>query len=173
MCQLGANLGPTWGALGPIWAKMGPTWDQLGAHLGQTLGNLGQLGPTWEQLGPAWAKMKQRRPTWGQLEARTDVKIIEKPLFFLGFSNNLKKSFKSFGNVFGDPLGTPWGAFGDAWAGLGAALGSLGGALGGLGNALGDLSWKTCLGRPWESLERAPRSHVNAKLAKHLSPISL
>ena len=139
MGQHGANLGPTWGSLGA---------------------NLGQLGPTWEQLGPAWANMKQRRPTWGQLEARTDVKIIEKPMFFPGFSNNLKKSFKSFGNVFGDPLGTPWGAFGDAWGGLGAALGSLGDALGGLGNALGDLSWKTCLGRPWESLERPPRSHV-------------
>ena len=148
MCQLGANLGPTWGPLGPTWANMGPTWDQLGAHLGPTWGNLGQLEPTWEQLGPAWAKMKQRRPTWGQLEARTDVKIIEKPLFFLGFSNNLKKSFKSFGNVFGDALGSLRGRLGRPWGRLGEPWGRLGRPR----ERLGRLYWEDLPGKTLEKL---------------------
>ena len=103
----------------------------------------------WNQLQPAWANISQRRPTWGQFEAHTDLKIIEKPLFFLGFSNIFKKSLESFGKALGDPLGTPWGAFGDAWGGFGAALGSFGAALGGLGDALGAL-----LEGPWEFLGR-------------------
>ena len=115
----------------------------------------------WNQLQPPRANISQRRPTWGQFEAHTDLKIIEKQLFFIGFSNIFKKSLESFGKALGDPLGTPWGAFGDAWGGFGAALGSFGAALGGLGDALGALLGKTCLGRPWESLERPsqnPRS---------------
>ena len=76
-----------------------------------------------------------------------DLKIIEKPKFFPGFSNIFKKSLESFGKALGDSLGTPWGAFGDAWGGFGAALGSFGAALGGLGDALGAL-----LGGPWDFL---------------------
>ena len=68
-----------------------------------------------------------------------DTKIIEKPLFFLGFSFIFKKSLESFGKALGDPLGTPWGAFGDARGVFGAALGSFGAALGGLGDVLGAL----------------------------------
>ena len=91
--QLGptwANLGPTWGQLGPTWANMAPLWTQLGVHLGPTWANLDQLGPIWIQLKPAWTKMSQCRPTWGQLEAHTDLKIMEKLLFFLSFSNILR-----------------------------------------------------------------------------------
>ena len=58
-----------------------------------------------------------------------DQKIIEKPLFFLGFCSILTKSFKAIGNAFEDPLGTPWGAFGDALGGLGDALGNQRGTL--------------------------------------------
>ena len=89
----------------------------------------------------------------------------------------------SFGNALGsleDALeepGTPWGGPGGSLGGLGDALGGFGHALESLGNALGDLSRKTCLGRPWESLERPPRIHVRAKhfrtLVKALSPILL
>ena len=84
-----------------------------------------------------------------------DQKIIEKPLFFLGFSNIFRKSLESFGKALGDPLGTPWGALGDAWGGLGDAWGGLGDALGGLGDALGglgDASERTP-GTPWEAQE--------------------
>ena len=102
-----------------------------------------------------------------------DPKIIEKPLFFLGFAYILKKSLEAFWNALGEPLGTPWGGLGVALGALGAALGGFGDALGSLGNALGGLSGKTCLGRPWRSLGRPPTSHVNAKLANPLSPISL
>ena len=126
---------------------MGLTWGQLGANLGPTWANLGQLGPIWNQLRPTWANMSQRRPTWVQFGARTDLKIIGKPLFFPGFSSILKKSLESFGKALDNPLGTPWGAFGDALGGFGAVLGSFGAALGGLGDALGAL-----LGGPWDFL---------------------
>ena len=102
-----------------------------------------------------------------------DQKIIEKPLFFLGFSNILKKSLEAFWNALADPLGTPWGGLGGALGGPGAALGGFGDALEGLGNVLGGLSGKTCLGRPWESLERSPRIHVRAAPLRSLSPILL
>ena len=95
-----------------------------------------------------------------------DPKIIEKLLFFMGFSYISKKSLEAFWNALEEPLGTPWGGLGVALGALGAALGSFGDALGSLGNALGGLSGKTCLGRP-------PRSHVHAKLLNPLSPISL
>ena len=78
-----------------------------------------------------------------------DLKIIEKPVFIPGFSNIFKKSLESFGKALGDPLGTPWGAFGDVWGGFGAALGSFGAASGSLGDALGAL-----LEGPWEYLGR-------------------
>ena len=126
---------------------MGLTWGQLGANLGPTWANLGQLGPIWNQLRPTWANMSQRRPTWVQFGARTDLKIIGKPLFFPGFSNIFKQPLKSFGTALGDSLGTPWGAFGDAWGALGVALGSFGAALGGLGEPWGRLG-----GPSWRSL---------------------
>ena len=56
-----------------------------------------------------------------------DQKIIEKPLFFLSFCSILTKSVEAIGYAFEDPLGTPWGAFGDVW-----------GPPGGLGDAMGD-----------------------------------
>ena len=84
--------------------------------------------------------MSQCGLTWGELEANTDPEIIEKPLFFLGFSNISKKSLEAWWCALGDPLGTPWGGLGDALGGLGDALGGLGDALGSLGNALGGLS---------------------------------
>ena len=109
--------------------------------------------------------MSQRGPTWGQLKAIMDEKIIEKPLFFLGFFNTSRKSLEALVNALGEPLGTPWGAvgdargaLGDAWGGLGDALGGLGNALGGLGDALGDPSWRT-LGKPWKNhLKDLPES---------------
>ena len=76
-----ANLGPSWGQLGVNLGQLGPTSGHLGANLAPTWANLDQLGPIWIQLKPAWTKMSQRRPTWGQLEAHTDWKIMEKPLF--------------------------------------------------------------------------------------------
>ena len=91
--------------------------------------------------------MGQRRPTWGQLEGHTDLIIIEKPLFFLGFSDIFKKSLESFGKALGEPFGTPWAALGDAWGSFGAALGCFGAALGDLGDALGAL-----LEGPWNFL---------------------
>ena len=127
---------------------MGLTWGQLGANLGPTWANLGQLGPIWNQLRPTWANMSQRRPTWVQFGARTDLKIIGKPLFFPGFSSIFKQPLKSFGTALGHSLGTPWGAFGDAWGALGVALGSFGAALGGLGETLGT-PWGSFLEEPW------------------------
>ena len=115
--QLGTNLaqlGPTWANIRRLGANLGPTWNQLGVLLGPIWANLGQPGPTWGQLRPAWANMSQREPTWGQLKANMDEKIIEKPLFFLGFFNTLRKSLEASGNALGDPLVTPWGALGDA-----------------------------------------------------------
>ena len=76
------------------------------------------------------------------------MQIIEKPQFFLGFFDSLRKSLEGFGNALGDPLGTPWGALGDARGGFGDALGSLGDALGGLGDSLGGL--RDALGVPLE-----------------------
>ena len=78
-------------------------------------------------------------PTWSQLEANIYAKIIEKPLFFLGFFDILRKSLEAFG--------TPWGAF---WECLGEALGTPGRALGTRWGALGG-PWET-LGTPWEAL---------------------
>ena len=105
--QLGTNLEPTWGALGPTWGNMGPTWHQLGAHLEPIRANLDQLGPTRSQLRPAGTNMSRRGPTWGQLKAIMDEKIIEKPLFFLGFFDTSRKSLKACGDALGEPLGTP------------------------------------------------------------------
>jgi hypothetical protein len=85
------------------------------------------------------------------------LEIIEKPLFFLGFFNILRKSLEAFGNALGDPLGTPRGVLGDAWGSLGDALGGLGDALEDLGDAvegLGD-ALEDLLGKP--SLEDPPR----------------
>ena len=79
--------------------------------------------------------MNQHGPTWGQLEKKMDLKINGKPLFFLGFFNVFRKSLEAFGNVLVNPLGTPWGTFGDAWGILGDAMGSLGDPLGDLGDA--------------------------------------
>ena len=83
-----------------------------------------------------------------------DLKINEKPLFFLGFFDVLKKSVEALRNALGDPLGTPWRALGDALGGFGDAVGGFGApwrALWrGLGDALGfpleDDPWKAYLG---------------------------
>ena len=88
-----------------------------------------------------------------------DVKIIEKPLFFLGFFNLFKKALGSPWEYLGEPLGMPWEAPGDALGGLGDALECLGDALGGLGDtqeglgdALGGPSWENLLERPpWKA----------------------
>ena len=153
--HLGANLGPTWAnldQLGPTWANLGPTWDQLGAHLGPTWGNLGQLGATWGQLKPAWANRSHCGLTWGQLEANMNPKIIGKPLFFLGFSNILKKSLEAFWNALADHLGTPWGRLGRLWGRLGRLWGRLGKPWERLGRSFWeDLPWKT-LGKPGKTL---------------------
>ena len=79
-------------------------------------------------------------PTWSQLEANIYAKIIEKPLFFLGFFDILRKSLEAFG--------TPWGAF---WECLGEALGTPGRALGTPWEALGAPG--KALGTPWSALE--------------------
>ena len=68
-----------------------------------------------------------------------DMKIIEKPLFFLGFFNISRKSLEALGNALEEPLGMPLGGLGDALESLGDALGGLGDALGGLRDALGAL----------------------------------
>jgi len=93
-----------------------------------------------------------------------DLKIIEKPLFFLGFFDILRKTLEALRNALGDSLGTPWDALGDAWGGLGDALGGLRDALGGLrdasggfGDAPGDPSWKT-LENPGKNLREEPTS---------------
>ena len=125
--------------------------------------------------------MSQRGSTWGQLETNMNIKIIEKPLIFLGFFDSLRKSLEVVGNALGEPLGTPWGAPGYAWEGLGGVLGGLGGAWGGLGAALGGRGDALgSYGEPWEGrgdasgallgraleksmknhLERPPRIHV-------------
>ena len=140
MGQHGANLVRTWGQLETNLGQIGPTW--------------GQLGPIWRELRPARTKMNQRRSTWSQLETNMDLKIMQKPLFFLGFFNILRKSLEAFGNALGVPLGMPWGAFRDAWESLGDALGGLGGAEGGLGEASGWPFWGfprgNLLGRPFQ-----------------------
>ena len=76
---------------------------------------------------------------WGQLETNTVLKITEKPLFFWGLFNILRKSMTAFGNAFGNPLGR-----------LGEPLGSPGEALETLWEALG-VPWGA-LGTPWEAL---------------------
>ena len=170
--QLGTNLGPTWGPLGPTWGNMRPTWSQLGARPGPIRTNLDQLGPTRSQLRPAWTNMSRRGPTWGQFKAIMNEKIIEKPVFFLGFFDTSSKSLKVLGNTLGEPLGTPWGALGDARGSLGDAWGSLGDALGGLGDALGDPSWKNLgktLEKPPGKTSQNPRR--TRKSAKHLRSI--
>ena len=82
--------------------------------------------------------MNQRRSTWSQLESNMDLKIMQKPLFFLGFFNILRKSVEVFGNAMEVPLGMPWRGLEDAWGRLGDAWGRLGDALGGAGGAMGD-----------------------------------
>ena len=72
-----------------------------------------------------------------------DVKIIEKPLFFLGFFNISRKSLEVIGNALGQPLGTPWGALGDALGTPWEALGTPWEALGTPWKALGDFLGKT------------------------------
>ena len=52
---------------------------------------MGHLGASWGQLRPAWANRSQRGLTWGQLEANMDLKILEKPLFFLFFFQYFKE----------------------------------------------------------------------------------
>ena len=82
------------------------------------------------------------------------MKIIQKPLFFLGFCNILKKSLEVLGTPWGtlwERLGNTLGGLGNALEGLGNALEGLGNALEGLGNALGDPSRRT-LGIPWGNL---------------------
>ena len=93
---------------------MGPTWGQFGTHLELAWTNLGQLGPSWDQLRPTRANMSQRGPTCGQFEASMDLKIIEKPLFFLGF-------FSTFQGNPWKALGTRWGTH---WERLGEPLGT-------------------------------------------------
>ena len=102
-----------------------------------------------------------------------DPKIIEKPLFFLGFSYISQKSLETFWNALGEPLGTPWG-------GLGVALGALGAALGGFGDAWEALGtpWEAFLGRPaledlGKALKDLPEATSSAKPPNRLSPISL
>ena len=161
MGQLGANLGSTWGQLGASLVQHGPTWHQLGVNLGLTWANLGQLVPLWDQLRPTWANMNQRRPTWGQLESNIHLKIIEKPLFFLGFFNISGKSLETLGNALksvrvglGDASGTPWEHLERPWGRLGRPWGRLGTPWGRLGRP----SWRTFLGRPWESRGRASKN---------------
>ena len=100
-----------------------------------------------------------------------DVKIIEKPLFFLGFFNLFKKALGSPWEHLGEPLGMPWEAPGDALGGLGDALECLGDALGGLGDALGrGPSWENLLGRPpW----KAQQGRRDVGRPKHLKSIYL
>ena len=138
---------------------MGPTWGQVGAHFGPTWTNLGQLGPMWNQLQPAWASISHRRPTWCKFEAHTDLKIFEKQLFFLGFSDIFKKSLESFGKALGDALRRLWGRLGRLWGRLGKLWGCLGRPWGRLGGTPG-----RTLGFPWRNLlERPSRIHVRAK----------
>ena len=82
--------------------------------------------------------MNQRRSTWSQLETNMDLKIMQKPLFFLGFFNILRKPVEVFGNAMEIPLGMPWRGLEDAWGRLGDAWERLGDALGGAGGAMGD-----------------------------------
>ena len=82
MGQHGANLEPTWGQLGANLVQLGPTWCQL--------------GPTWRQFRPARTKMNQRKSTWSQRETKMDLKIMQKPLFFLCFFNILKKCLEAY-----------------------------------------------------------------------------
>ena len=162
--QLAANLVPTWANMGQHGAKLGPSWGSLGA-------NLGQLGPICNQLQPAGANISQRRPTWGQLEAHEVLKIIEKTLFFLGFSSILKKSLESFGKAFGGPfrdtLGSLWGRLGRLWGRLGklwACLGRPWGRLGGTPGRTFGFPWRNLLERP---SRRPPRIHVRAKHSRN------
>ena len=99
--------------------------------------------------------MSQQGPTWDQLEANTNLKIIEKPLFFPGFFHILRNSLEAFGIALGDSLGMPWGAPGDASESLGRPGERLGDALGGLGGPWERLArpWER-LGGPWERLGR-------------------
>ena len=82
------------------------------------------------------------RVNLSQLEANAALQIIEKPLFFISFSNILWESLKAFGNALentlgrlGDALGTFWKRMEKLWGHLGMPL----------------MLWKA-LGAPWEAL---------------------
>ena len=99
-----------------------------------------------------------------------DLKIIEKPLFFLGFFDTLRKSLEvnprqtqTRKNLPKKPLETPWGQLGRPWGRLGEPFKETEDALGGpsgrpgrpwdsfledLGDALGVPSGRPFLGRP-------------------------
>ena len=76
-----------------------------------------------------------------------DVKIIEEPLFFVGFFDTSRKSLEALGDALAEPSQTAWQCLAvlerlvDALGSIWGVLKSLGGALGGLGDAwdgLGD-----------------------------------
>ena len=76
--------------------------------------------------------MSQRRPTWGQLEVHTDVKIMAKP-FFQYFKVIREILWESLGGPFGDVFGRPWGGLGRLWGRLGKPWGRFGRPWGRLG----------------------------------------
>ena len=144
--------------------------DQHRAHLGPTWAKLGQLGLNLGQQGKHEPAKANFRPTSGQLEANMDLKLIEKPLFFLCFFNILRKSSEAIGHALGDSLGTPWGVLGDAWGSLGKTLGGFRDALGALGtpwgvpgDALEDLLGGSCENLERTSLMELPGSTSGAK----------
>ena len=115
--------------------------------------------------------MSQCGPTWGQLETNMGLKIIEKPLFFLGFFNISKKSLEALGNALEDA----WGGPGDAWGNLGGTLGDFlrtrgrlevpaarpWGRLGGLPGNLG-----TPRGTCWKALGAPRGTNIESTWAK-------
>ena len=112
--------------------------------------------------------MSQRGPTWGQLQANMDLKIIEKTLFFFSFFNILREALEASGNALEDSLGgpgvtlgTPWGALGKPWEALGAPWEALGTPWEALGTP-----WKTLLGRTFQ--KDLPGSTSAAKNANAL-----
>ena len=110
--------------------------------------------------------MSQRRPIRAQFESNINLKIVEKPLFFLGFFNISRKFVETCGNALGSvreglgsALGTPWRAFGEAGDALGGPSGRPGTPWKVLGTPkralLGEPSWET-LGNALESLSGRP-----------------
>ena len=132
-CQLGGNLGPTWGHLGTLWslprATWGPfggsTWEQnqawclmdLKSSLEPTSGN---LGPTWGHLGTLWSLS---RATWGPFGESIcrKIKMIDSSWCLIDLESFLEPTWGNLGATW-DHLGNLWSLPRATWEPFGGSI---------------------------------------------------